>query len=871
MGAYEQDPLTDRERDIVRLLAQGLSDRAIAERLVLSPGTVRWYNKQIYSKLHVGNRTEAAQRARALGLLAPEETGADPRHAQNRHNLPVPLTPFIGRKRELGQLTALLGQDDIRLVTILAPGGMGKTRLALEVARSQIGSFLHGVHHIPLEGIGAASHISPAVAQRLGLRLDNTTSAKADLLSLLRDRWLLLLFDGFEEVVEEGKELIREMLSAVPGLKVLVTSRAPLGIEGETLFTLGGLDYPERPNADDLADYGSVALFLQSARRSRPDYAAHERDLVEIGLICRHVQGMPLAIVLAATWISILPPAQIREDLQRNLDLLNTGTANVPARQRSIQAVFNYAWLQLSPALRDVYMSLAVFRGGFSREAATEIGETTLQEIAALSDHALLVYEPADDRYQLHAVLKRFAYDALAASGRLEAVQRRHMAYYLKLLQAREADLKGRRQPEALRQLDADFENLRGAWRFAVTLREAEAIARSRDSLFWFCQMRGRVPDGEALLDEARRTFDGRDTRSLQRQLLIRFDASGSDYRDQLTGALAKAKEEGDAFEIGLLHWALGVNGYVSQEFRRAIADLRQALERFKALNDKFYITEVHHLLGFCSRFSGALEEADRFAAQAMETARATGNKIALARSLGSQAVFDIFRGNLNAAEQGTREALTIRTEHGDVAGVAMSKASLSLIAMLRGRLDQATALAREARDIATAVGHPNSRETANIVLGWTACLEEDYDRGRQLCQASLQSAPDPNVAHLATIGLAFAACGRGDFEAAQARLDVILAPTVSMSGYRGLLTCLPVLAALSAHAGKALEAVQWLAVASNTSEETRTWVSLWPLTKRLLATLEADLGAEAYGEAWQQGLALTTSVVAEKLGIQSG
>jgi predicted ATPase/DNA-binding CsgD family transcriptional regulator len=870
MDAYNQDPLTDRELDIVRLLAQGLTDRAIAEQLVLSPETVRWYNKQIYSKLHVGNRTEAAQRARALGLLAPEEPGSEPRQAQSRHNLPVPLTPFIGRKRELGQLTALLGQDDIRLVTILAPGGMGKTRLALEVARSQIGSFLHGVHYIPLEGIGAASHISLAVAQRLGLRLDNTASAKEDLLSLLRNRWLLLLFDGFEEVLEDGKELIREMLSAVPGLKVLVTSRAPLGIEGETLFALGGLDYPELPDADDVADYGSVALFLQSARRSRPEYAAGKRDLAEIGLICRHVQGMPLAIVLAANWIYILPPAQIREDLQRNLDLLSAGSANMPARQRSIQAVFNYAWSQLSPNLRDVYMTLAVFRRDFSRQAAIEIGETTLQEIAALSDHALLSYEPADDRYQLHAVLRWFAYDALAASGRLEVVRRRHMAHYLKLLQTREADLKGPRQLEALRQLDADFENLREAWRCAVFLREAEAIARSHESLFWLCQMRGRVPDGEALLDEARRTFGGRQTGCLQRQLLVRCDASGSNYRDQLTGALARAKEEGDAFEIGLLHWALGVNGYVSQAFRRAIADLQQALQRFNALNDNFYMTEVHHLLGFCARFGGAAEEADRFAARAMETARATGNKIALARSLGSQAVFDAFRGDLNAAEKQTREALAIRTEHGDVAGMAMSKASLGLIAMLRGRLDEATALAREARDLATAVGHPNSRETANIVLGWTACLEEDYERGRQLCLSSLQSAPDPNVAYMATIGLAFAACGRGDVDAAQARLDAILAPIVSMAGPRGLLTCLPVLAVLSAHADRKLEAVQWLAVASNTSEETRAWVSIWPLTKRLVVNLEADLGAEAYGEAWQQGLALTTSVVAEKLGIQS-
>jgi len=264
---------------------------------------------------------------------------------------------------------------------------------------------------------------------------------------------------------------------------------------------------------------------------------------------------------------------------------------------------------------------------------------------------------------------------------------------------------------------------------------------------------------------------------------------------------------------------------------------------------------------------NGDLAAADAFANKALKMARANGNKIALARALGSQAVADIFRGDLTKAEQGTREALALRKEYGDTAGVAMSKVSLGFIALLRGSVDEATGLARDARDTATTAGHASSRETANTLLGWIASLEEDYERGRQLCESSLVAAPDPNVVSVARIGLSFAACGLNDFETARMQLDKALSPTITMFGARGLLTCLPPLAMLSTHDGKPSQAVSWLAMATTISEEARAWVSLWPATRRLLKKLENELGAAAYASAWEVGLALAPADVAATLG----
>src|SRR5690606_28464505 len=285
-----QDTFNERELEVLRLIAEGWSNREIADELIISVNTVRWYNKQIYSKLGVHSRTLAIARARNMGLLAVDSSSpaaAMPEQEQTveptpalRHNLPAQLTPFIGRRRELNELADLLADPDVRLITIIGPGGIGKTRLAIETARSQIDAFEHGVYLVslaPLDISGSVSYfgatmsdfIIQAVADAIGLSFYAGREPGRQLIEFLRDRQLLLVMDNFEHLLA-GVDVLDEMLQAAPKLQVLATSRETLGIYGEAVYPLAGL--PLTAGEAAAQEHDSLHLFVQSARRALPEF-----------------------------------------------------------------------------------------------------------------------------------------------------------------------------------------------------------------------------------------------------------------------------------------------------------------------------------------------------------------------------------------------------------------------------------------------------------------------------------------------------------------------------------------------------------------------------------------------------------------------
>ncbi|MGD8398745.1 MAG: BTAD domain-containing putative transcriptional regulator, partial [Anaerolineae bacterium] len=362
------------------------------------------------------------------------------------HNLTRQTTPFVGRQAELAQIARYLHQPECHLLTLIGPGGIGKTRLALQAAGQALDAFADGVYFVRLAGISSSEFLVPTIGEAIGHALSGQADPKQQLLKYLQQREMLLVLDNFEHLLsatgmnDGGRELVLEMVGTAPKLKLLVTSRERLNLKAEWLLTLEGLAYP--PEETDLGEetFEAVELFVQRAQRVRPGFSL-PAEWPEVVRICRLLDGMPLGIELAATWVSMMPSAEIARELARGLDLLVTDLHDVPARHRSMEAIFDHSWGLLSEPERAVFKSLSVFRGGFDRQAAEQVAGASLSTLAALVDKSLLrVVSPG--RYDMLEPLKQYAEGKLAETpAENEAVQNRHCDYYASFLRRIQNDI----------------------------------------------------------------------------------------------------------------------------------------------------------------------------------------------------------------------------------------------------------------------------------------------------------------------------------------------------------------------------------------------------------------------------------------------
>jgi predicted ATPase/DNA-binding CsgD family transcriptional regulator len=846
------DPLTDREIEILRLIADGWTDRKIGQHLALAVDTVKWYNRRIYSKLFVKNRTQAVKWARESGLLTGASTQLQPTETVTpRHNLPAATTPFVGRELELAELTDLLAHETIRLVTILAAGGMGKTRLALEAAKSQLPSFRHGVYFISLVPLRAVDHIIPTIAAQLNVQLSASADPTAHLLNYLRDKVMFLVLDNFEHLLE-GASLITMLLEAAPRLKIVVTSRERLNLHGETVYALGGMALPSGETRSEALTCSSVQLFIQRVQLMRPTATVPDAELGYVSRICRQVGGMPLGIELAASLVDVLSPQEIFTEIEQSFDILATEMRDVPRRLRSIRAIFDYSWSHLTAADREVYMRLAIFRGGFTRDAAQAVTGANVRVLKRLVNKSLVQREADSERFVIHELLRQYAEEQLTAAGAAEATHQAHTTYYTNFMAQAERGLKGQGQLDALNQIEADFENIRAAWQWAVDQTDFAAIDQMLEALYWFCNMRARVPFGLSFASEAH---------PVQRRLLLRFDAAGDAYKTQIDQTLRLVGQDDNQREAAFFLWMLGVNRYVSGDFDQAIIVLKEALDLCQRLGDDFYACEALHLLGMCARFAGQIEAARSYERESRKLSRRTANKFALGRALGSQGLIAILEDNTPQAKNDLQEAIKLRSEVGDLSGVAMSLTSLGQAAFFRGDFLNARRHAEESLELATNINSQSPQVLALGVLSWLASLEEAYSQAWDLAQQGLAIAPDPNT-FVAQLGLVMAACGLANYAAVETHLQTLVSSGSPWHSTIGGLSCLPVLAILYANQGETERAVEVLALAFTHPSSSTQWMEKWMLLERWRARLETDLGPERYEAAWERGTKLELETV---------
>jgi predicted ATPase/DNA-binding CsgD family transcriptional regulator len=492
------DLLTGREQDVLHLLAQGKSNRELAEALVLSLNTVKWYARQVYAKLGVANREDAVARARELGLLAEAAPAL-------QHTLPAAATPLIGRERELAEVQELL-DGDARLISLVGPGGIGKTHLALEAARKHAGFFTDGAAFANLAPLRSAEGIVPALAQVLRFKpaggAGERRDARQQLLDYLRDKALLLVLDNFEHL-QAGAALLSDILAAAPQVTLLVTSRERLMLRVEHVYALQGLAFSDWQTVEEAQEAPAVRLFVHYGRRVRPGFALRAEELEALQQLVQLVAGMPLALILASAWLELLSPSEIASEIARNLDFLAADYRDMPARQRSVRAVFETTWARLEEREQQLFAALSVFRGGFTLEAAREVAGSSLRDLLGLVNRSLLA-RGEEGRFEVHELLGQFSAEELARSPvAVEAIRDRHSDYYLAFLEEHEPLLKGMGAEAALKALALDIDNIHAAWDWAVTRQKFALLGAGAFSLAEFSRATGRYGEGLAAFSRA--------------------------------------------------------------------------------------------------------------------------------------------------------------------------------------------------------------------------------------------------------------------------------------------------------------------------------------------------------------------------------
>jgi len=773
---------------------------------------------------------------------------------ERRVKLPAQTTRFIGREEELNEIARLLGQPETRLLTLFGAGGMGKTRLGIEAARAQADSFADGVCFVDLAPLSDPEEVPRAMAEALQFTFGGQGTPREQILAYLRKKELLLVLDNFEHLVA-GAPFLSEILANCPGVKLLPTSRARLNLQDEQVFEVTGMRTPKDEAVVVFEAVEAVELFISYARRARPDYELGDKDKPAVVRICRLVEGMPLGVQLAAGWAHSLSPQEVAEELNADLDLLTSRLQDIPERQGSIRAVFDYSWKLLPKGLREIFMRCSIFRGGFTREAAKVVAGATVRALTSLVEQSMLQRAP-EGRFHVHELMRQFAEEALEDSGQNTVVGDSHAAYYLRRMAEKKEDLQGGDQLGASKAIAKDFENVGAAWYWAVSRRNEGLILPALESLHLFCSMRSLLKTREELFRAARAQFEEEDT--LIHWLLICYhEAARFHYAasPEMIATLHQAVESirkfgepaAEAKALAVLGQVRVANGLYDQE---TIEIFEQSLQIYEALGDKYNRASLLHRIGFCTGYMDDGEKSQEYYKQALALRREINDLRGIANAKYNISV----EGGPEAQVRKFEEVYRIYKQLGDRLMMAWTGVSIAGYAIQAGDMEKARPFIDEGQRIIDEINHPE----ASLWVLWAPfryfIAKEDYERAGEIV-ARWEKLPvnalRPQGQMVIRVWRIYLDSVAGNLNRAKAHARS-LGPYVEMVGvlHYWILFAFSTILELESRHELALEFITY-------AIEKDSVIPSFPSTARMLERIEAQLPEEVYQAAEERGKAL--------------
>jgi predicted ATPase/class 3 adenylate cyclase len=645
------------------------------------------------------------------------------------NNLPAQPTPLVGRERELKEVRDLLRTEGVRLLTLMGPGGIGKTRLGLQVAAELLDEFEDGVFFVALAPIIDPALVASAIAEPLGVVEAGDQPLEESLKGYLRGKELLLLLDNFEQVLA-GAPLVGELLSVCPKLKVLATSRSVLRIYGEQEYPVPPLELPRPgrlPPIDRLSQYEAVRLFIERAKAARPDFSVTDENAPAVAEICARLDGLPLAIELAAARIKLLTPGAMLERLGSRLKLLHGGSRDLPERQRTLRGTIEWSHALLEEGERVLFARLAVFSGGRTLEAIETICDArgdlpvdALEGVSSLLDKSLLRQEEGPEgepRFVMLETIHEYARERLEASGEAEEVRRLHAAYFLALAEEAEPELSGADQLACLERLEAEHDNMRAALSWSLE-KEPETALRLAVALARFWEKRSYFSEGSSWLEAALRLSDrveAATTHSATRARLLSEAGTFAFFRTDFEHAIVlhgKAlelyQELGDDSGVAFALLCLGAQHMEKGDHERAAPFLEEALALSHRIGDKRNIAGTLHNLAEVERQRGNYERAKALGMESIALLREMEDKWQLGMVVGWLGLLAVWSGDdHDLAERSLEEALALDRELGNWAYGAYCLESFAGLAGARAQGSRAARLWGAAEALRTNIGAP--------------------------------------------------------------------------------------------------------------------------------------------------------------------
>ena len=794
-SGFLHEPLTRRERNILAHLANDRSSQEIAGLELLAYSSVKWYIHQIYAKLGVNRRSEAVARANELQLLRPEPAVLADALIE-KHNLPRQLTSFIGREAEIAQLAALV--QELPLVTLTGSGGTGKTRLALQTAGSALPAFAEGAWWVDLTPLADPGLVALLAATALGMHAVTRTSAAQALGVFISRKRLLLILDNCEHLAGAAASLARELLQACPHLHILATSREVLGIQGEKTFRCPPLTLPDpqsHPTFAELAKSEAVRLFNERAQTVSSGFLLTEVNAPLVARVCQRLDGIPLAIELAAARVRLLSMEQIAARLDNVFYLLTGGGHAALPRHQTLKALVDWSYDLLSEKERRLLCRLSIFAGSWTLEAAEAVcagladGEAIpsgeiLDLLGQLVDKSLVIVQEGqgarckESRYRMLEMIRQYAHHRLLESGGVENLREQHLDYYLALSLQAEVQLRAKDSREWKERLEAEIDNLRQAleWSLSASIEKGLRLAAA---LQWFWHGSQHRIEGVDWLNRLLAVRAGEGNGKILKASgaaaykIARGKAlNASSYIGRLLGQDGQSM----AAEAATIFRSLG--GGCSKDLVYSLYLCQEkgpleCLELFRKIGDPFFIAEMLLFLTQVARRRGELTQARIYAEEGLRVNREAGDQDGEGGKLWELGMLEFLAGNLARARADFQASQACHAASGNVEVTPFLHHFFAWMALVEGDVQQAVQYSQAQLAAGSRHFAPWLMTDALGFLGWEALTSGDLDLAVEYCEKALtlKEQLDSGLLSIAQYVLARVATARGEFSRAHAFL----------------------------------------------------------------------------------------------------